>query len=166
MCICCEHIWGVWVYHFWDYETFGFKQEAKYIDLKRPELQRYFFFNFCTQYFKCLSIISLDNWLPAATGSACFLLKGPNHQWEVSFLSSSCPHYLWNCPRYSQNCLCQQGPSLEYLGQVLIHWRSEESTFLTSFPWEGLVHSHTSEGLSFSAVKCQHIFWLSEVQTL
>lgn len=64
----CEHIWGVnWVCHFWDSEAFGFR-ETKYIDLKRPELQRYFFFNFCKQYFKFSSMVSLDNWLPAARG--------------------------------------------------------------------------------------------------
>ena len=96
------------VCHFWDLETFGFK-ETKYIDLKRPELQRYLVFNFCKQEFRFPSILSLDNWLPAAKGSVCFLLLGPNHPLQVPFLSWPCPHHPQNCSYHPQNCLCQQG---------------------------------------------------------
>ena len=138
---------SICVCRFWDLETFGFK-ETKYIDLKRPELQRYLVFNFCKQEFRFPSILSLDNWLPAAKGSVCFLLLGPNHPPQVPFLSWPCPHHPQNCsyhPRivsvsrvlYPSNALSSWGSlsSLRFRRIRNVHQISMGGCALFSYFW-------------------------------
>ena len=104
---------------------------------------RYLVFNFCKQECRFPSILSLDNWLPAAKGSVYFLLGGPSHPPQVPFLS-------WPCPHHPQNRLCRQGSVLQqhclFLGKSIFPEVRKSQEFPPDFheraclSWPGEFH--------------------------